>query len=216
MDHLNLYFNNYYPFYTLETRGKKKYSYQDNVIMHLSLTKRIYLKISYDGGKLRKVEISKSGYSEKSFYPDKQTKYISYPEFSSYVKIIEYRIRKALRTLAKKKAYRKIFIFSCLYKFDDCQELEADYEKIELEFSKSSGSVIKDGKMMIPKETTTDTSEESEIMRKVGNFLEQVNDNTTYRELTDLDFNEQFTNYWERLAKYLEAPKFLRKKEYQL
>lgn len=44
----NLSFNYYYPFYTLEASGKKKYYYREKVNIHLSVTRRFLLEFKYD------------------------------------------------------------------------------------------------------------------------------------------------------------------------
>ncbi|CAA0173198.1 hypothetical protein TMP248_140046 [Tenacibaculum maritimum] len=78
----NLKFNYYFPFYTIESFGKKKYSHTEIICIHLSYKRRFFFKLSYVKGKLNEIKLEHI-LGDSFDFNDKKVKQISYIDFAA-------------------------------------------------------------------------------------------------------------------------------------
>lgn len=205
----DLYYNHYYPYYTIETQGRKKYYYFELVNIHLSQTKRFEFKLKYDNGKLS--EINFEHIKDKHFdYHNKKIKYISYVDFALKMKTFENFLARGINTLREEQAYYKIMVFSEVYKFNKELELNFTYGKINLRKADIKHSIV-EGKLMKPKKEYGDSD-----LDKVGKYLDAWDSNYKFKEISEEKFKEDLNNIMKRYIDYLAPPKVLRKKEYEI
>lgn len=211
MKRADLYFNHYYPYYTLEGYGTKKYSHYEHVRIHLSNTKRFLFTLKYRKKKLESIEYKSQ--EDKGFDKHrKDFKYISYVEFAEKINQFENFLYKALRVLQNEPAYRKVLVFGQNYKFNNNYELSFDYSSIKVYTGDFTHS-IKDGKLLKDRKNYLDASEE---MKNLNKYLEVVDSNYKFTLIEEKEFNNDLDFLMRRYIDYLAAPKVLRKKEYKL
>ena len=84
----DLEYNYYYPFYTMEKRGQKKYYYSEEVYMHLSDDTSIKFLLKYQNSKLIEVILDKINKKEHNVY-SKKCIHLSYTDFSKKIKTFQ-------------------------------------------------------------------------------------------------------------------------------
>ncbi|MFL0117919.1 hypothetical protein, partial [Tenacibaculum maritimum] len=118
----NLKFNYYFPFYTIESFGKKKYSHIEIVCIHLSYKRRFLFKLSYKKGKLNEIKLEHI-LGDYFDFNDKKVKQISYIDFATKMRSFENFLERGLSLLKSEQAYYKTMVFSKVYKFNINLEL---------------------------------------------------------------------------------------------
>ncbi|MEM9363642.1 MAG: hypothetical protein AAGA43_13470 [Bacteroidota bacterium] len=206
----NLDFNHYYPFYTLTSFGKKKYSYFEKIHVHLSDTKRLKFELNYRSGKLNEIEYKKNSDDKINLY-DKELKYLSYTEFAIKMKTFENFLIRGLRSLSNETAFRKVMVFGSNYKFSSEWEIEFDYSQITLKKDQFEHS-IQDGKLVKPKRESNGDGD----LAKLVVFFETIDEYTKFNTIEQNEFYKDLDSTMGDYLPYLEAPKFLRKKQYEL
>lgn len=205
----DLHFNHYFPFYTLECSGRKKYCYIKKINVHLSDTRRFFFKLQYNNGKLSQIEFKHNKGERFNLY-DKGLKYISYVDFALNMKSFENFLLRGIKALKTEPPYRKIMVFGSNYKFNE--NLELDFSFGEIIFRKGEfDHVIEGGKLVKPKRDYGEGD-----LGKVGKFLDAFDSNYKFNSITEDEFNKDLENVMHRYIDYLAPPKMLRKKEYQL
>lgn len=215
--HPDLYYNHYYPFYTQDFRGRKTRWHQYTTIMHISDEIGIRIVLEYEKKKAKAIKLDRlSGrHDRKELYTAKvDYSHIAYPEFAKIIRMTFNEFRKALHTLAPEKAYYKTIGLTSAFKFNKHIELEIAYRRITVDYGEFNYSII-EGKIVKEKEQRYwDDDETNTIMRNVDMVLDTYDKHTSYKEITQEKFKEDFNWQWESFLKYFTSPKHIRKKEY--
>lgn len=212
----NLYFNNYYPFYTQTKRGKKSYYYNITTVMHLSPEKGIVVKLDYDHKKISAIKLEKVKDRKELYKLQEDAQHISYVDFSKIIKTLSFQLRKSLNTLSLSKGYYKQIVFSSLFKHNNSIELEFEYNTIQLNYGEYDYKIRDGKKIKTEKLEGVISNEEDSLLNSVGKFLDAYESHIKYSEIEKVDFDKKINNYWDNFLPYFEPPKFIRKKEYKL
>lgn len=215
----DLSFNHYFPFYTRNTFGDKKYCCRVETIMHISRERGIRISLEYEQKKPKKISIKRIEDRNRLYNAMDKDTHIAYIDFAKEVNTVYRHISGAIRILTPEPAYRKIFVaFSGYFKFNPDIELKADpwSKEIELSYGKFDYRIA-GGKKVDNKEPRVYTdSEEDAIMKRIDASLRAFNDATTYQEIGGEDFEKRFDDEWDYFVEYFSAPKCIRKNEYRL
>lgn len=209
MRRADLNFNYYYPFYTIQYNGKKKYYYSEKIYIHLSRERRFLFQMNYDSGKLSDIHFK---HENGEYFPiyDKSVKHISYMDFSIKIKIFEDFLIKGINTLKNSTPYRRLMIFGSNYKFNHTLEFEFSYGKITLKKG-DFNHIIVNGKKEKKKVDYGDTE-----LGKLSKALDVIDEYESFKIITESEFEEDLRRVTDRYIDYLAAPKFIRKKEYKI
>ena len=207
----DLHFNHYYPFYTLTTYGVKKYSRIKDVVMHLSSKRGIRATIRYEQMKVKSVGLKFVNDASFLYNHDKDNQDITYRVFATHIRTIFSSIEKALKMVQSEPCYLETMIFSNLLKFNNEVEFKAEYSEIKIEFSNPNYSIMDGKKVRIEKDNS-----KHEILDKLNEAVKVIDNYTKYREIQESQFKEDLDECLSRFIPYLEAPKFIRKKQYEL
>lgn len=208
----NLYFNHYYPFYTFESFGVKKHSHIEVIVMHLSLQRGIKATIRYEQMKVKNIELKFINDASYLYNHNKDNQDITYRAFATHIKTIFTSIAKALKMLQSEPCYLETMIFSNLLKFNSEVEFKASYSNIEISFNNPDYSIM-DGKKV--RKEKKDYSEHK-MLNKLNEVIIVIDNHTKYKEIEQSQFKSDLDECLERFIPYLEAPKFIRKKQYEL
>lgn len=214
----DLSYNNYFPFYTRNIFGDKKYYYSVDTVMHISRELGILISLKYKQKKIKEICIERLNDRRKLYDAAINHTHITYIDFAKDVGTAYRYISAAVKELLPEPAYRVIFVaFSTYFKFNTAIELTADpWRKIKLVYDKFDYRIV-DSKKVDNKEPRVYTdSEEDVIMRKIDATLRAYNDATTYREIAGSDFEKRFDDEWDYFIQYFTAPKCIRKNEYRI
>lgn len=207
----DLTYNYYFPFYTMEKRGTKKYYYIEIIYMHISDNISLVFKLIYRKGKLSEINFNKSTNKEYNFY-SKEVIHLSYVEFAKKVTTFQNFLNKSLKSLSGSIPYHKIQVFYEVYIFNTEYELTFDFSKISLKKDSFNHQII-DEKKVKPKTEKVSISEEWD---KVDKFLDAWESNITYKEISNEKFKKELNEIFMRFNPYLSAPKKIYKKEYKI
>ncbi len=215
MKKFDLSYNYYYPFYTMDKAGVKKYYYIEKVYMHLSRDTELMFEFEYREKKLNKIVFKKITNGKITPY-SKKTTHISYVEFAKRINTFQSFLNKGLRSLKQSVPYlKREIIFLKAYKFNTEFELTFDYSNIELSKDIFNHQII-DGKK-ISQISPIKGVAESETLNKLNIFLESAErTNNSYQPMSEDRFNEELDSVLERIQPYMLAPKKLFKKEYKI
>jgi uncharacterized protein (DUF1499 family) len=207
----DLYFNHYYPFYTIRETGVKKHYRSEEVVMHLSPKRGIkaiiyYEKMRVQTVKLRFIDDASFLYNHDKDYPD-----ITYRAFATHIKTIFSSIEKALKILQSEPCYIETLIFSNLLKLNNEVEFKAKYSEIDVSFSNPNYSIMDGKKVRIERDHS-----EHELLDRLTKVVTVIDDYTKVRVVPEEEFKRDFDYFMKSFIPYLEAPKFIRKKEYSL
>ena len=215
----DLSYNNYFPFYTRNIFGDKKYYYCVDTIMHISRELGILISMKYERKKIKEICIIMMNDSSKLYNAAINQAHITYIDFAKDVGTAYRYISAAVKELLPEPAYRVTLVgFSTYCKFNTAIELTADpwKRKIKLTYGKSDYRIV-DGKKVENKEPRVyGDSEEDAIMKKIDASLRAYNNATTYQEIAGSDFEKRFNDEWDYFVEYFTAPKCIRKNEYRL
>lgn len=203
----NLNFNYYFPFYTIRSFGKKKYSHTEMIVMHLSRERRFVFKMFFDSGKLSEIEFDHE--KQKSFdYFSKDVKQIPYVDFALKMKSFENFLKRGLNNLLNEPPYYKTMVFPEVYKFNRNMELSFSYGKLRLRKGSFLFS-IEDGKLKKPNKEYGKGD-----LDKVEKYLDAWDSNYKFKQIEEAQFNKDLNNVMSEYIKFLSAPIMLRKNEY--
>lgn len=214
----NLSNNNYFPFYTRKITGEKKYYYCVETIMHLSSERGIFISIGYKQKRAYEIKIKRINDRRKLYDAMFGDTHITYINFAEDVNAVYRHISGAIRILKQLPAYRKsLIVFSTYFKFNSDMELAVDHwqSEITLRYDKFEYEIVGEKKVKKDKKDVNDGSEESLLMNRISTVLSVIEDKTTYKEITNSDFDKELDREWEYFTEYFEAPKFIRKSEYK-
>ncbi|GAB6122309.1 hypothetical protein [Dysgonomonas termitidis] len=215
----NLSYNNYFPFYTQNTFGDKKYCYWVETIMHISRERGIRIFLEYELKKPKKISIKRIEDRNRLYNAMDKDTHITYIDFAKEVNTVYRHISGAIKTLMAEPSYRVIFaVLSTYFKFNPDIELKADpwSKEIELIYGKFDYRIA-GGKKVDNKEPRVYTdSEEDAIMKRIDPSLRAFNDATTYQEIAGEDFEKRFDDEWDYFVEYFNSPKYIRKNEYRV
>ncbi|GAB6120986.1 hypothetical protein [Dysgonomonas termitidis] len=215
----NLSYNNYFPFYTRNIFGDKKYCYSIKTTIHISRERGILISLEYELKKLKKISIKRIEDRNKLYNAMDKDTHITYIDFAKDVNTAYRYISGALRILTPEPAYRKTFIgLSSYFKFNPEMELEIDHwqREINLHYGKFEYKIVDGKKVKESKERVDDGSEETAMMKRIDTFLRVYEDHKTYQEIDNDYFNKQLDDEWDYIVEYFEAPKYIRKNEYRV
>lgn len=207
----NLYFNHYYPFYTLSAYGVKKHSRIEVAVMHLSPRRGIKATIRYKQMKVEQVDLCFTNDASYLYNHHDDNQHISYKDFSNHIKTIFSSIEKALKMVQSEPCYLETMIFSSLLKFNDEVEFKARYSEINITFQNPDYSIQDGKKVRIEKDNS-----QHEILDRLNKVITVIDNYTSYKEIATGKFKSDLDEYLLRFIPYLEAPKFIRKKGYDL
>lgn len=212
----NLMFNYYFPFYTQECKGTKKYYYTVKTIMHLSSEEGILISLEYKRSQL--VELSLRRINNPKMLEAKifNDTCITYSEFSKVIKTVYKQLSDAMRVLSSSPAYIKILIFGVYFKYNANTELVIDSNEINIKHGEFDYKIENGKRVIVKKEYDPDSSDENNLMDKLSSFVNTIHDSTNYKIISEEDFINKLEGVWERYIEYFEAPKFIRKKEFKL
>jgi hypothetical protein len=215
----DLSYNNYFPFYTRNITGDKKYYYYVDTIMHISRELGILISLKYGQKKIKEICIIRMNDRSKLYNAAINQAHITYIDFAKDVGTAYRYISAAVKELSSDPAYRVTLAgFFTYFKFNTAIELTADpwSRKIELSYGKFDYRIA-DGKKVDNKEPRVyGDSEEDAIMKKIDASLRAYNNATTYQEIAGSDFEKRFDDEWDYFIQYFTAPKCIRKNEYKI
>jgi len=213
----NLYYNYYYPFYTQYTWGKKTgYIYRTYAIVHLSEERGIKVELEYIEKKIKNVKFERIKDRKTLYKTRNENELITYNKFAKLVDIAFGSFNSALKKLSSEPAYRCVYLswFSTDIKFNSEMELTFDFDILELKFDKTNYKIENEKKVKIEEESGNDGSEEASMLKNISDYLDAFEQNRIYRSIEEEKFNEDLEGVWERFVDYFEAPKFIRKSDY--
>ncbi|CAA0157654.1 hypothetical protein [Tenacibaculum maritimum] len=203
----NLKFNYYFPFYTIKSFGKKRYSHTETVCIHLSDKRRFLFKLSYKKGKLKEIKLEHI-LGDYFDFNDKKVKQISYIDFATKMRSFENFLERGLILLKSEQAYYKTMVLSEVYKFNINLELTFTYGELHLKTGNFPFR-IENGKLNRLKKNYGDSS-----FSKVEKYLDAWDSNYEYRQIDESKFTEELNYVMSRYVPFLSAPTLLRKKGY--
>lgn len=214
LKHPDLHSNRFFPFYTQYSVGQKKYGQLVRTTMHLSPERGIHILLNYEKRKLTRINLETINDAGRLYRTQKAGKEITYAAFAVEVKTLFLAAQRAVRALSKEQAYQKVLIFSTIVKFNNNIELEVNWGTLTIDFE-ATDYIISEGKKKVPeKEEITGTNETSQIMKKLDVYVRTIEDHTSYREISNEEFEAKLDGCWEEYIEYFKAPRFLRKNRY--
>lgn len=202
--------NYFFPFYTVSEYGVKKYSHTKELVMHLSEKRGLLIVLNFQKGKLSNAKMKFINYPQ-FLYSHRDKKNIAYKEFAADVRVFYKTLQKALFSLNKEKPYFKKLFFHSFFKFSKHFELEFGSSEIEINFGDFDYH-IENGKQVKKEREKTG----HEMLDKVSDVLKIVDNHTEFKDMSEAEFNDGLNYCLSNFESYVEAPKFLRKKEYEL
>ncbi|MBF0649151.1 hypothetical protein IR083_09995 [Dysgonomonas sp. GY75] len=214
----DLSYNNYFPFYTRNITGEKKYYYCVETVMHISRERGIIISLKYERKEIKEICIERLNDSSKLYNAATNHIHISYIDFAKEVSTAYRYISAAVKKLSPEPAYHVTLVFSTYFKFNTAIELTVDpwRRRIKLSYGKFDYRIV-DGKKVDNKEPRAYTdSEEDAIIKRIDATLRAYDDATTYQEIAGSDFEKRFDDEWDYFIQYFTAPKCIRKNEYRI
>lgn len=202
--------NYYFPFYTVSEYGIKKYSHTKELVMHLSEKRALLIVLNFQKGKLSNAKMNFINYPQ-FLYSHRDNKNIAYKEFAVEARVFYKTLQKALFSLSKEKPYHKKTVFSSFFKFSKHFELEFGSSEIEINFGDFDYHIENGKKVKKEKEKTG-----HEMLDKASDLLKIVDNHTEFKDMSEAEFIRELNYCLSKFEPYVEAPKFLRKKEYEL
>jgi hypothetical protein len=215
----DLSFNHYFPFYTRNITGEKKYYYRIETVMHISHERGIVISVGYKQKNPDEICVKRTDDRTKLYGAMYKDIHISYTDFAKEVNTAYRYISGAIKRLSPEPAYRKIFVgLSSYFKFNPDMELEVDHwqREIKLLYGKFEYKIVDGKKVKESKEPVDDGSEESQLMKRIDVTLRAIEDHKTYTEVANDYFEKQLDDEWDYFVEYFSAPKCIRKNEYRL
>jgi hypothetical protein len=209
----NLVYNHYFPFYTQKIAGEKKYYYDIRTVIHISENIGILIHLGYKQKKIYEISIERISDSTKLYDYRMNGNYISYVDFAKAVETLYRLLSKVQRTLSPEQAYIRHLVFSSYFKCNNSIEFELEYKKIFVRVEELNYR-IESCKMVRIETPSNYTSEEDITMKKISDVVDVINNQTTYKEIDNNEFEKRLNGTWEYFTEYFESPKFIRKSEY--
>ena len=180
--------------------------------MHLSEKSGIRSVINFESGKIKDIDIHFIDSGIYLYERHQKDEHISYKVFANRIKTVFDTFKKVLRQLHLEPAYNKILIFSCLFKYNQEVEIEVSYRAFHLAYGKF-GYEIKNSLKVSPEKSY---DPDDYLLKQLDTAVKTIDSHTKYTEISNSDFMKELDGRLYHLLPYLEAPKFLRKKEYKI
>ena len=214
MERPDLNYNYYYPFYTQSCTGEKKYSSKVETVIHLSEKRGILLSISYKQKKVYVIEVKELDDSHILYDEKNKGTLLHYAAFAEEVGKVYKLLSGVIRQLSSEQAYRKTLIFTSYVKHNKNIELKLGFRYIHITFD-SFDYVIEEGRIKKSSNIHSETSsEESVLLKKIGEVVMGIDSQTTYVEMSHEEFNERLDRSWNYFIEFFKSPKFIKKSEY--
>ncbi len=208
----NLKFNYIYPFYTLSEHGRKKFLHYSNCSMHISDEKVLQITTRRETGKVNKVDCEFIKDRSRIYKLRTEEKLVHYNVFAEHSRTFFNVFTKALRSLDSEPCYRKTMVFSSLFKFNECIEMEMNWDRFTLKIGPVD-YIIEKGKYIRLKESPFANSD-TEAGRTWEAIGKAFDEHTSFTEVEANQFNDRLDRIWDVFFPYFEAPKFMRKNVY--